>query len=214
MNNFLENKQNLIMIGQSIIMLGVSVYFYKRIQAVVYNIGELHKMILNQQDQINKQNMVIENLRTLVLNNSEKNNKVLQEAKVFVKNNSPREESEIKSENIIENKVEENKKNEPSSPNKILENKKNKSRLFSGINSTLIFKNNRPEKTQNNRVEVIEELEEEEEEEKIETKSSQTINKTQISLDDDEEDEEDEDLDAELQNELRELEYERNLKKR
>ena len=87
MNNFLENKQNLIMIGQSIIMLGVSVYFYKRIQAVVYNIGELHKMILNQQDQINKQNMVIENLRTLVLNNSEKNNKVLQEAKVFVKLN-------------------------------------------------------------------------------------------------------------------------------
>jgi hypothetical protein len=177
MNNFLENKQNLLFIGQSIIVLGVSFYFYRRLQAVVFNINELHKLVLNQQEQINKQNMMIESLKNLLTSHS------------FQRNT---EQPRV----VVEKDVEETKTNvETIQPKINLPENKNKSRLFSGINSTLIFKNTKAEEKSPSNIEVIDEKNEEE-------------NKVE------EEDEEDEDLDAELQNELRELESERNLKKR
>lgn len=176
MNNFLENKQNLLFIGQSIIVLGVSFYFYRRLQAVIFNINELHKIVLNQQEQINKQNMMIESFKNLLTNNSFQRN-----------TEQPR---------VVEKDVEETKTNVENIQPKInLPENKIKSRLFSGINSTLIFKNTKAEEKSTSNIEVIDEKSEEEH--KVE-----------------EEDEEEDDLDAELQNELRELESERNLKKR
>ena len=179
MNNFLENKQNLLFIGQSIVVLGVSFYFYRRLQAVIFNINELHKMVLNQQEQINKQNMMIESLKNLLTNNSFQRN--TEQARIPVP---------------VEKDVEEIKNNiETIQPKINLQENKTKSRLFSGINSTLIFKNTKAEEKSSSNIEVIDEKSEEENKEE-------------------EEEEEEEDLDAELQNELRELESERNLKKR
>ena len=155
-------------------MLGVSFYFYRRLQAVIFNINELHKIVLNQQEQINKQNMMIESLKNLLTNNSFQRN--TEQARIPVP---------------VEKDVEEIKNNiETIQPKINLQENKTKSRLFSGINSTLIFKYTKAEEKSSSNIEVIDEKSEEE-------------NK-----------EEEEDLDAELQNELRELESERNLKKR
>lgn len=62
MSVFLENKGNLLHLGQLIITAGVAFYYNKRFKALTHNINELHKMILQQGEQIEKQNKMIENL--------------------------------------------------------------------------------------------------------------------------------------------------------
>ena len=178
--------KNLLFIGQSIVVIGVSFYFYKRLQAVIFNINELHKIVLNQQEQINKQNLVIESLKNAFTSNFPRNNEPTRVT--ITPSNNDEKEKEIAS-NISSQPI------QPSQPSKILlSENKTKSRLFSGINSTLIFKNKDTDEKKSAQIEIVEEKNEENNEE--------------------DDNEEDEDLDAELQNELRELESERNLKRK
>jgi hypothetical protein len=62
MSVFLENKGNLLHLGQLVIVAGVTFYYNKKFKALTHNINELHKMILQQGEQIEKQNKIIENL--------------------------------------------------------------------------------------------------------------------------------------------------------
>jgi hypothetical protein len=183
MNNFLQNKQNLLFIGQSIVVLGVSFYFYKRLQAVIFNINELHKIVINQQEQINKQNLIIESLKTAFTSNFPRNN---ESTRVTI--TPPKIDEKVESSVTQPIQL-------PQPSKIVLPDNKTKSRLFSGINSTLIFRNKDSEEKKTAQIEIVEEKNEEDN-------------------DENEEQEEDEDLDAELQNELRELESERNLKRR
>lgn len=176
MSTFLQNKQNLIMIGQFIIVAGVSFYFHKKLKAVVYNINELHKMILSQQEQINKQNAVIESLRMIVLSNSSRREEKRED--FFIPQPQPVIEvkKSIKEREVPEVKVQKREVSENKFPESL-------------INSTLIFKaSSRPQLSSTK----IEEIEEEEEEVTL-----QDIKATEETIE--------EDLDAELEKELNEL---------
>lgn len=67
MSNFFQNKQNLILVGQIVVIAGITYIIFKKIKNVEKDVHSLHKMVLTQQEQINVQNKIIESL----INNKE-----------------------------------------------------------------------------------------------------------------------------------------------
>lgn len=193
MSSFLENKQNLIIIGQFIIIAGVSFYFHKRIKLVVHNINELHKMVLTQSEQINKQAQIIDRL-AFQLNNLQQ---PYQHFQTF-------DQPELKSAPVVQKK----KKEKINTIEKEEIPTNNKSENFEKIfNSTLIFKSfgNLEEKKEGPSIEVVEEISDPSLEPRViipdisSLRSSPAEKKFEKEITED-------DLDAELEEELKELE--------
>lgn len=185
MSSFFANKQNLMMIGGVVVIAGVSLYFQKKLRNVTYNINELHKLILSQQEQINKQAQMIESLRMMILSSGER-----RPEPTFM---YPQKNEEIFYERNVSQK-----------PERIIENKP-KDIMTEVINSTLIFKGTENDKKTGIKSDKPTVL--------IKTQSlpvkSESV-KVELLPDEEEKDVEDdetapEELDAELETELKEL---------
>jgi hypothetical protein len=62
MSSFLQNKQNLILIGELVIVAGITFVIFRKIKNLNNTVIELHKIIASQQEQINKLNTLVESL--------------------------------------------------------------------------------------------------------------------------------------------------------